>query len=295
MMNTRRRLLLLALAVFAAFVAPTLTHAQAPECVNDYLASIAKNGPTLGISASDADQLVARVKQSIGLQRPVLVVPCQAINKAFAWVGGADQRVPDGEYIIYNPDWVREMIGKDQVQAVALFGHELGHILNGDFIPPRKNLNLKTKEADADHFAGCAVAKMAGDFSKLEDLLNRLRLESDSVYPDRLTSIKTAREGFDRCATAGPTRTAFKPDSFTITAIGNRFERASPGIWYELAKDKDDPSFVFKEKSRTEAELMLYDESRNLYLRLPIPAGIAQWRVGEHGPWTYWYVSTYHH
>ncbi|MCR5867730.1 hypothetical protein [Aquincola sp. J276] len=174
--------------------------AQSAACVSTYLAK-RKSEPTLGIAASDAERLVSRVARSLGLMRPVTVVPCTFAEKAHAWVGKPDDDSPEGEYIVYNPDWVREVLGKDEVQAVALFGHELGHFLNGDFTT-RKGLPRSQLERDADRFAGCAVARLSGDFSRLENLLARLRLEKDAVYPDRLTSIQSAKEGFDACGGA---------------------------------------------------------------------------------------------
>lgn len=174
-----------------------VTYAQSATCVNTYLAA-RKTDQTLGIAAVDAERLVSRVAQSIGLMRPVIVVPCTFIEKAYSWLGKPDDQSPEGEYIIYNPDWVREVLGKDEVQAVALFGHELGHFLNADFTT-RKNVPRQQQERDADRFAGCAVARVSGDFAKLEDLLSRLRLEKDAYYPDRLTSIDSAKEGFKAC------------------------------------------------------------------------------------------------
>lgn len=171
--------------------------AQSATCVSTYLAK-RKIEPTLGITASDAERLVSRVAQSLALTRPVTVVPCTFAEKAYAWVGRPDDSSPEGEYIIYNPDWVREVLGKDEVQAVALFGHELGHFLNGDFTT-RKGLPRSQLERDADRFAGCAVARLSGDFSRFEDLLSRLRLEKDVYYPDRLSSIQSAKDGFESC------------------------------------------------------------------------------------------------
>ena len=167
------------------------------QCVRD---SIAKRnqGTSFGIASADAEQIVAEVARSIGLRRPITVVPCSYAQKAAAWSADANSGLPQGEYIVYNPDWVREVLGKDRIQAIALFGHELGHFLNGDFTV-RKGLARREKERDADRFSGCAVARLGGDFSRLEDLLSRLRLEKDSVYPDRLTSIESAREGFTSC------------------------------------------------------------------------------------------------
>lgn len=176
-----------------------LAYAQSTQCVNSYFAA-RKANRALGISAPDAEQLVSAVAQSIGLSRSVTVVPCTFIEKAYAWPG--DEEVPEGEYILYNPTWVREVLGTDKVQAVALFGHELGHFLNGDFTI-RKEVPRQQRELDADHFAGCAVARMPGDLSRLQDLFSRLRLKTGSVdYPDQLKSIDRAKEGFSACGGA---------------------------------------------------------------------------------------------
>lgn len=172
-----------------------LAYAQAALCVSEYL-NARKADRILGIAAADAEQLVSKVAQSIGLTRTVMVLPCTYIEKAHAWPG--NEEVPEGEYIIYNPTWVREIIGKDEVQAVALFGHELGHFLNGDFTV-RKGIPRQQQELDADQFAGCAVARMSNDLSKLENLLSRLRQENDMHYPNRLTSLDRAKAGFKAC------------------------------------------------------------------------------------------------
>ena len=173
-------------------------NAQPALCVKEHLVRLLKEAPKLAIAASDAERLVVEVAQSIGLNRPVTVVPCNFAEKAYAWPGSKDSGTPEAEYIIYNPDWVREVIGQNRFQAVALFGHELAHFLNADFTT-RKNVPRPEREADADRFAGCAVAKMGGDFTGLENLLSRIRLEKDTQYPDRLKSVENARAGFKSC------------------------------------------------------------------------------------------------
>lgn len=188
-----RAILTVALTLFCA----GSVYSQPALCVSEYLAK-RKTEQSLGIAAADAERLVSEVGQSIGLRRNVTVVPCPFAEKAYAWLGKPSDDLTDGEYIIYNPDWVREILGRDRIQAIALFAHELGHFLNADFT---SNINKprREKERDADHFAGCAVAQLSGDFSKLEDLLSRLRLENDSLYPDRLSALESARKGFEKC------------------------------------------------------------------------------------------------
>ena len=207
------------------FVVSAAAEAQPALCVKDYLAK-RKSDKTLGIALAEAERIVSQVADSIGLRRPVVVVPCAYAQQAYAWPGSVGSGVPNDEYIIYNPDWVREVLGKDQVQAIALFGHELGHFLNGDFTV-RKNLPRVQQEGDADRFAGCAVARLSGDFSRLEDLFSRLRLERTGDYPDRLTSIAAAKEGFAGCKGAPSVPPALSVEvRFRINQINEVLETA---------------------------------------------------------------------
>lgn len=75
---------------------------------------------------------------------------------------------------------------------------------------------------------------------------------------------------------------------------GDIFVRTEANSWNEISPPKTDPSFVYEEVNRTDHELLLYDKSRDMHVRFPIPSGTATWRVGESGPWTDWYVVTYH-
>jgi hypothetical protein len=79
-----------------------------------------------------------------------------------------------------------------------LFGHELGHFLNEHFTA-RANVPPAQQEEEADRFAGCAVARLGGEWDVLADLLSRLRREKDELYPNRVQSLEAALQGFRRC------------------------------------------------------------------------------------------------
>jgi hypothetical protein len=168
-------------------------------CVQKHYEQLAKEGPQLGIAPSEAEALVRDVASSIGLDSSTVVVfPCGQSTKAHAYYAdGKIQGVPKGDYIVYNPTWVREVIGDDRVQAIALFGHEIAHHLHRDFTG--SNVPDIQKETRADQFAGCAVARLGGDWSTLENLFSRLREDIDSTYPSRLKSLEAAKQGFERC------------------------------------------------------------------------------------------------
>lgn len=197
----------LVLALFSASAA----WAQSNICVRDYVA--AGSPPQ-----TEELQVVQDVASSIGLASTPVVVPCALVKKAVSWSSdGSADGVPQGQYIIYNPVWLEEVVGNDRVQVAAVLGHELGHFLNGHF-GVRSSIPRLQQETEADRFAGCAVAKIGGAWDALEGLLERLRGEQhvNEDYPDRLASLDAARQGFEDCNGGGEVPSPFpKTAQFT--------------------------------------------------------------------------------
>jgi hypothetical protein len=165
-------------------------------CIQTYVSSSAHK--TLGIAPSDVEGLVAKVAKAIGLPSTgILIVPCDGVLKVqSAYYDRPD--IPKGDYILYDPIWVREVIGTDHEQATVIFGHELGHLLDRDFT---SNVGLARiqKETNADHFAGCAAGALGVKWESVENILSRIRGDTDTDYPSREHSLATAKAGFDDC------------------------------------------------------------------------------------------------
>ncbi|MDX0200948.1 hypothetical protein GOB99_15335 [Sinorhizobium meliloti] len=148
--------------------------------------------------------LVDEIRQKLAMSRPVKVISCGQARKAVAVDRGLTKATPRGNYLVFDPIWVNEVIGEEQsdpvkkTEAVALFGHELGHFINGHLTEPPQRLPREV-EAEADQTAGCAVARMARSWRGLRNLLSRIRQRKDESYPDRLTSLASARQGFINC------------------------------------------------------------------------------------------------
>lgn len=188
------RLFALALSVFLTGEAT----AQVNSCIKDHVSNIKPATNSTGISSKDVKTLVDKISEAISFSQEVIVVPCHYAKKVDATHPIGLEGVPSQDYIVYNPQWLREVIGTDRVQAIALFGHELGHFVNRHF-ESRSSLPRVDKEREADVFAGCAIARMGESFATLQNLLERLRSDKQSDYPDRLTSITSARHGFQTC------------------------------------------------------------------------------------------------
>lgn len=154
-------------------------------------------------TASDVQLILSEVSQSIGLSRKVAAVDCGGalVNKAEARRTRGVPGVPDGDYIVYDPTWVREVVGSDRWHAVVIFSHELAHVLNDDLSGSDNGISRLQQELLADEFAGCAVARLNGEWSSLDNVLSRLRAEKTSTHPNRLSSLEAAKKGFERCKT----------------------------------------------------------------------------------------------
>lgn len=170
----------------------------ARTCIGEHVARAKKGDGSLGFDLPEAERIILDVARSIGLSGGIKLVACRIGKVEATNIGAGDPRLPEGEYITYNPDWTREVIGSDRIQLIALLGHELGHFLNRHFTA-NKSLSDEQKETQADQFAGCAVARMKGDWKSLSGLLTRLRREQDQVYPNRLKSLEAAQSGFTAC------------------------------------------------------------------------------------------------
>src|SRR5262245_43611171 len=78
-------------------------------CIQSFMAQSSQAG--LSFAPSDVEELVSQVSAAIGL-RPVgiTVIPCVGVGKAVAnYIDRSG--VPKGDYIFYDPIWVREVIG----------------------------------------------------------------------------------------------------------------------------------------------------------------------------------------
>lgn len=170
-------------------------------CVQTHLAREAKMGPALGVSPSEVEVIVSDIARRIAFQGTIKITYCENyIRTAIAWrATKKNAPIPEGEYIAINNTWLRETIGTDKFLAVALLGHELGHIYNQHF-EGRQHIPRLQMETEADLSAGCAVASLGGDAKTLEDLFYKLRLkQGTSDYPSRADSLAAAKRGYANC------------------------------------------------------------------------------------------------
>lgn len=110
-------------------------------------------------------------------------------------------RVGGASYIVYNPDWVREVLSANRTEAQFVFGHEIGHFAANHFGTTR--LSRRQMELEADELAGYYVARLGGSRRGVNAILARIRYEQNEEYPSRAESLGAAMRGFDRGAERG--------------------------------------------------------------------------------------------
>jgi hypothetical protein len=195
--------LILTIIFFA--LSPTYSFAQV-TCIQTYLSN--PDHTALGFAPSDVEAVVSKVANSIGLSPSgIRVVPCDGVANAQSAYYSRDD-IPKGDYILYDPVWVRQVIGNDvsgagnsrsHDEAIFLFGHELGHLLLRHFTSSSELPRIR-KEMDADHFGGCAAGALGANWETIADLISRIRGDFDTDYPSRANSLITAKAGFDTCS-----------------------------------------------------------------------------------------------
>jgi hypothetical protein len=198
----------------AAFVGSLLIAGAASAqvtCAQEYFKS--PDRASLGFAPPDVEQLVGQIADEIGLSLVGFqIVPCTGVGKVrsynFTGKFAEDNHIPQGDYIFYDPTWVKEVVGpslqtggdnKQRDEAIVLFGHELGHHLGRHFTAAA-GLPAIEKERAADRFAGRAACGMGVKWERVKDLLTRLRTDADTPdYPSREQALKAAQEGFSKC------------------------------------------------------------------------------------------------
>lgn len=220
-------------ALALTLIAPSLCRAQSITCIQEHFVEAKVSA---GFAPGDVENLIGEILDAQGLpQRGITVIPCDGVAKARAYYYDRDD-VPKGDYIFYDPTWVREVIGfnltgpaksRGRDEAIVLFGHELGHLLGRHFTA-NSNLSKIDQELAADFFAGCVAARLDVQWEHVEGLLSRLRPPEDTDYPSRERAIAAAKKNFDKCS-----RSPARPLD-AASSLETRFQSMPPGDGRDL-------------------------------------------------------------
>src|SRR5271168_3623260 len=84
--------------LYVTFAIQTIAAESPGACISEYLSQQSKGPSPLGIEPSDAEELISKVANSIGLStNNIIVFPCRFALKAYAWVAPNNTLgVPEG-------------------------------------------------------------------------------------------------------------------------------------------------------------------------------------------------------
>lgn len=202
-MRRLRALILTALSAagLAAFGAAP-AEAQLTSCIRRHFERAAGSPDSLGIALADAERIVGQLSTQAGVASRPTIVAClggEMEKVQSLHIAQAAQGAPAGDYILYDPTWLREVIGGNVTEATFVFGHELGHLWKGHF-GASASLSRVEKETQADESGGCAVARLHSDFFIMQGIVYRLRSETDDgQYPNQAVAIEAAKKGYLGC------------------------------------------------------------------------------------------------
>ena len=202
------KLIFASIAVYVGVSSPAVADvANVKICLEEHASGRMTGAPLVSSTVPNAEELLRVVGSYFGMERDISILPCGIVEKVESWAASSEDitqelkaaGVPAGRYVIYNPVWVREVIGNDRDQAIFVFGHEFGHFVRGHFFE-RKQIARDLKELEADRFGGCATARMKSNWSSVESLVSRIRpAAGDGYYPSATDSLATVKEGFAAC------------------------------------------------------------------------------------------------
>ena len=237
-MNLKAGLIVLTSIVFSD-AGKAETHSEGLHCVEKYFhikSAVAPGDNVLvDIAPDDATQVLKDIAARSEKNLDPKAVACEQVLKASAFQPWSDDGLPANlqalQYIIYNPNWIQEILGNNRDMVVFILGHELGHIINGDVAQARvdavsdksKNPARLEMERKADYAGACALAQVGGTWDALEDLIPRIRGIKDVNYPSGEESLDIARIAFSACGGQ------LDPDPKVTTNVVYWYKRADGG------------------------------------------------------------------
>ena len=215
------------------------THSQGLQCVENFFhikTKVASADDALfDIAPDDANQVMKDIAVRSARKLNPVAIDCEQINKASAFQPWSSDRLPANlqskQFVIYNPNWIREVLGPNRDMAVFILGHEFGHIVNGDTAESKadavsdkqKNETRLEMEKKADYAGACSLASVGGAWAALDNLIPRIRGIKDVNYPSAEMSLDIAREAFAACGGR------LEPDPRETTKVVYWYKRADNG------------------------------------------------------------------
>ena len=170
--------------------------------------ALQSNNFTTDIKAENALEKILNV---IGASKRFVLQPCNNINNAVATTYKGIR------YILYDMDFMNTINNGNNWGNLFILAHEVGHHINGHSLDlvlyTSKTLKSKTleqrrkQELEADEFAGFILAKLGGDISEANKVINKTSSNKDdsySTHPNATKRLNAIKIGYNKALGSKP-------------------------------------------------------------------------------------------
>ncbi|WP_396141498.1 tetratricopeptide repeat protein [Flavobacterium sp.] len=153
----------------------------------------------------NAENALEKILNVIGASKRFVLQPCNNINNAVA-ISYKGIR-----YILYDNNFMNSINNMNNWGNLFILAHEVGHHINGHSLDlilySSKSVESKTlaqrrmQELEADEFAGFILAKLGGDISEVNKLINKISFNKDDIYsthPNTTKRLNAIKIGYNK-------------------------------------------------------------------------------------------------
>lgn len=169
-----------------------------------------------------ADNALEKILNVIGASKRFVLQPCDNINNAVA------ASYKGIRYILYDKDFMNTINKGNNWGNLFILAHEVGHHINGHSldlvlyvsktVDPVTLEQSRKQELEADEFAGFILAKLGGDITEVNKLINIISSNKDdsySTHPNATKRLNAIKIGYNKALDNTPVAYKIKTASNT--------------------------------------------------------------------------------
>lgn len=144
---------------------------------------------------NQTNNIISEITKVSNISDNFTLINCNQLQNACAVINPLNN---NKRYILFDYNYFKN-IYHDEAASVFILAHEVGHHINGHTIPTNESIGEKrTKELEADYFAGSIMYKLGYSENRVLSILNKLPDTDDqySTHPSRNLRLEYALKGY---------------------------------------------------------------------------------------------------
>lgn len=108
------------------------------------------NGPIGAHATPYARNVLNQIQSAVGIQFNAVPIYQGNVGNAAAF------RSPQGSFIVYDPQFMNQLLAVDEAASASVLAHELGHLIGNQ----QGHHNSHVRELQADRISGCIMRRL---------------------------------------------------------------------------------------------------------------------------------------